>query len=492
MSKILLNKGLVMKKFLKVLMCVCLVVCTCFTLVGCKDVVWSKTTNDTTKVLEGSNGGIVLQYNGYIYFVNGTKEPTNDNVASSHVQSAIYRVKVDDAGEIYHDVEVEGKDGKETKKELNKCERLVSSIAGFESGSIYIFGDYLYYATPCSGRDDSGNYYYQRVEFRRYDLVNKNDQLLYTTKQSDDTISYAYLKKGASLNLAIFEKGPKTLKVLKIDGDVKVNFTKKEVVSAIFSQNYGENQVQDSIADQYIYYTLSYDPETESRGNRVFAITVDGKTELQLTQGNGSSVSLLSVEYGYVIYAADSTVYAQKMIDTTEELSFDDEKIVCTKQYENVIFVEGENNLIALVYENTTLRSIYWDESVNGSTSDKLVSNTIVELPASTKITFIGVDGDYVFYKTSSLIYKIKYKNIQTADDKVQVKLSTTKIDDAKEMMVPEIMDGYIYGFYTDSSAKTTYLYRINILTPMERNELDEDGEPITEVGEAELVGVKE
>ena len=57
--------------------------------------------------------------------------------------------------------------------------------------------------------------------------------------------------------------------------------------------------------------------------------------------------------------------------------------------------------------------------------------------------------------------------------------------------MASEIMNGYIYGFYTDSSAKVTYLYRINIQTPAERGEVDKEGAP-KEVGAAEFLGIKE
>ena len=48
--------------------------------------------------------------------------------------------------------------------------------------------------------------------------------------------------------------------------------------------------------------------------------------------------------------------------------------------------------------------------------------------------------------------------------------------------MAPEIVDGYVYGFYTDSNTKVTYLYRISLETPEAGQELPK----------AEFIGVKE
>ena len=89
------------------------------------------------------------------------------------------------------------------------------------------------------------------------------------------------------------------------------------------------------------------------------------------------------------------------------------------------------------------------------------------------------------------MVYKIKYQNVAEGEENYPIKLSTTTINEASELMAPEIVNGYIYGFNTDSSAKVTYLYRINIQTPKELGETEEDGTD-KEVGAAEFIGVRE
>ena len=68
-----------MKKLLKSCLAVALVVITAFSLVGCGTKL-SATTVDTSKVKTvngiSTNGGMTAIYDGYLYFVNGTK--TND------------------------------------------------------------------------------------------------------------------------------------------------------------------------------------------------------------------------------------------------------------------------------------------------------------------------------------------------------------------------------------------------------------------------------
>ena len=144
------------------------------------------------------------------------------------------------------------------------------------------------------------------------------------------------------------------------------------------------------------------------------------------------------------------------------------------------------------MFDGTWIRKISYEN--NEMVEDE--ASKIYKFGTNDKIAFIGTDGDYVIYQLTSssnssstnLIYKIKYKNIDTEnnEENYPIKLSTTKLDAASGRMAPEIIDGYIYGFYTDTAYKRTYLYRISIETPT-----NEDGSD-KEVGKAEFIGVAE
>lgn len=471
-----------MKKLFKSLLVLVLCVCTCLTFAGCGNTKWSEVTNDVSGVT--SNGGITLYHDGWVYFINGTKANEEANLKGETIQAGIYRAKADENGNILYKnfAAAQADEDEDEVKEFEKVEPVVKSLVGFDDGSIYIFGDYLYYATPCTSKNKKGTMLNGKTEFHRYDLVNGGDQTIYTTQASDDTVTYTYYKSSSSLYFVIYEKNSATLTSLEVGKNISQKFQKTEVKSALFSEkNAQEVDSKLELADHYIYFTLAADAESEyTDGVRVFQIKPDGTKETKISEGK--TITLLSVKGGKLIYSdEDDFVYAQAI---TEEMTLTPEfntNAILANKYDNFVIVEEQDGLSVVVYDNTTIRTLKYEAGV-------LVKDIQVKtFDSSDKVTFIGVDGDYVIYQLSSLVYKIDY----TEESAAEVKLSTTKIDAANGLMASEIMNGYVYGFYTDSSASVTYLYRINLETPEERGETDEDGAP-KDVGEAEFLGIKE
>ena len=452
-----------MKKVLKSIFAfmICFVSLLAFT--ACGNTNFSKTTNDTTGVV--SNGGVSVTYNGYVYFINGTKTNNKDNNTGKLIQGAIYKAQLDENGNVVKD----------------SYERVVDRLVGFKNGQIFIFGDFLYYATPCRDKNKAGEMLTGKTEFRRYDLKKNKDQLLYVSASSDDTLTYTYYKDGENLNLVVYEKTSATLKSIRIGDKVQTLFTKENVKSAIFSDNAGESKTELSLADQYIFFTLSYEENGEiQHGVRVYKIKADGTGEQKISEGE--SVTLLTIRAGRLVYSLNSYIYSAKITNGEDTLSFEIADVVCYKNYENILFLEDDANSV-LVVDNDTLRTISWKNGTQEST-------IITDFSNGDNVKFIGIDGDYLIYQYSKNVYKIKFKNA-TDDEMVETKLSTTSIDEASDLIAPEINNGYVYGMYTDSSKKQTYLYRINLKTPAERGEKDDDGKD-KEIYEAEFIGIKE
>lgn len=452
-----------MKKVLKSIFAfmICFVSLLAFT--ACGNTNFSKTTNDTTGVV--SNGGVSVTYNGYVYFINGTKTNNEDNNTGKLVQGAIYKAQLDENGNVVKD----------------SYERVVDRLVGFKNGQIFIFGDFLYYSTPCRDKNKAGEMLTGKTEFRRYDLKKNKDQLLYVSASSDDTLTYTYYKDGENLNLVVYEKTSATLKSIRIGDKVQTLFTKENVKSAIFSDNAGESKTELSLADQYIFFTLSYEENGEiQHGVRVYKIKADGTGEQKISEGE--SVTLLTIRAGRLVYSLNSYIYSAKITNGEDTLSFEIADVVCYKNYENILFLEDDSNSV-LVVDNDTLRTISWKNGTQEST-------IITDFSNGDNVKFIGIDGDYLIYLYSKNVYKIKFKNA-TDDEMVETKLSTTSIDEASDLIAPEINNGYVYGMYTDSSKKQTYLYRINLKTPAERGEKDDDGKD-KEIYEAEFIGIKE
>ena len=463
-----------MKKFLKSFLAIVICVCACLTFTACGDTVKSKTSNDTSKVM--SNGGIVLYNDGWVYFVNGSIKNTEDNIESINTQATIYRAKANARGEIEYTTKDDG-EGNLVKDKMVKVEKIVTSLVGFENGSIYVFGDYIYYATPHTGKNSSGKMLNGKTEFRRFDLVNKYDQLIYTTKKSDDTISYEYYKQGEGLYLVVYEETSKTLTSLKVDSKITKSFERKDVTSAVFSEDNAQTETSSIIgSDSFVYYTMSYDKDSVIRtGNRVFSIKPNGAKEEKLSEG--ITISLLSVHEGFLVYADEEYIYAEKITDDTEELNVNNSNIVCYSTYKDkeVIFIADSGKLAVLTCDNKNLRKIKW-------VNNELSYENIEKLDDD--VTFIGIEGDYVIYMSEGLIYKVKFQNI--TGENLNIQLSKTVFneigdDDDQTLIIPEIMNGYVYALSTEKASSTTYLYRVLI-------DMAEDAE----LENAELIGVKE
>ena len=94
------------------------------------------------------NGGHTVIKDGYMYYVNGYLESTDydqlsENKIGSVTKGAIYRTKLDSTGKLV----------KDENGFLTGTEAIVKKVVGFDKGSFYIVGDYIYYSTPHNQKD---------------------------------------------------------------------------------------------------------------------------------------------------------------------------------------------------------------------------------------------------------------------------------------------------------------------------------------------------
>lgn len=463
-----------MKKFLTSLLVAVICVVTCFSLFGCSPE-WSGFSNDTSKVT--SNSGIAVEYDGYLYFINGTKETSATANIGNIVQGAIYKVELNDDGTVNYD-------GEGDDKTLKGVSKVVNALVGFDEGSIHIFGNYLYYVTTSNRENSDAEVLFGQLEFARLDLVSGASETFYTTKTSDDTVSYAYYFNGDKVDFLVYEKNSKLLTSLSISDSISTNFVKEGVTSALFGENHGvstkttaSQKVID--ADCYIYYTVA--PEENSEfpdGNVVKYASSDGTFDEVLNEAN-ESVTLLTVRAGKLIYSVDDYIYSATINDSTRKLNYKIENVENLKNvlsyttYDNVMFVEEQDGSISLlVYDGSEIKFMSWSKDYPNLYQDVLYDFG----STSVKVEFIGFDGDYLVMTVDGIVNKMKVFN--NTDEMVPIKLTTTKFAESKELMAPEIVGDYVYGFVTESSK--TYMYRVSLADP--------EG---SEVEKAEFIGQK-
>ena len=463
-----------MKKFITSLLVAVICVVTCFSLFGCAPE-WSGFSNDTSKV--SSNSGIAVEYDGYLYFINGTKTASESANKGNITQGAIYKVKLNDDGSVNYT-------GDGDDKTLSEVSKVVNALVGFDEGSIHIFGNYLYYVTTSNRENSDAEVLFGQLEFARFDLISGASETFYTTKTSDDTVSYAYYFNGDKVDFMVYEKNSRLLTSLSISDTVSTNFVKDGVTSALFGENFGVSEKTTSAqevidADSFIYYTVN--PEENSEfpdGNVVRFATSDGSFDEVLNEAN-EKVTLLTIRAGKLIYSVDNYIYSASITSETRKLNYKIENVENLKNvlsyltYDNVMFVEETDGSISLlVYDGSEIKFISWSKSY-----PSLYEEVLYDFGStSVKIAFIGFQGDYLVMTVDGIVNKMKVFN--NTEEMVPVKLTTTKFADAKELMAPEIVGDYVYGFVTESSK--TYMYRVSLADP--------EG---SEVEKAEFIGQK-
>ncbi len=216
-----------------------------------------------------SNGGTVVRYGDYVYFINGipdyTDENGNTNVRGDVVKGGLYRAKIaenrpdPDAAEskeiaeigeaeynktndgLYDvlDFDYERRDyiqlgqytiGSETESATYvdeqgrvrqniiptndkasayyvSVEPVVNMKIGTSGydGGFWIFDGIIYFASPDTDRDSDGNVQYEKASFYSYNISNGSLNKLYTTTESNTSIPYGFYKQGKYVYLVTYE-----------------------------------------------------------------------------------------------------------------------------------------------------------------------------------------------------------------------------------------------------------------------------------------------
>lgn len=455
-----------MKKFIKSVLSVALVLVVAFSVTGCKKKI-SQTTTDTDKVMsvdgKSTNGGSTVVYNGYLYFINGTK--TNDGTsAKDNVRGGVYRVSYDE----------------ETGKLGSKYEAVVKDLVGFDGGSLYFFGDFMYYTTPSADVNYKGDTLYYKTKFMRYDLVHKKSHEIYTTKQnnSKESMSFAYYVVGDSLNLVVYESTNTTITSMKIGKEIKTNYVIENVKSCIMSENNGtcvtEGKTTD--ANNFVFYTKGHDEgDRIQTGVKVYRVS-PASNNSYLIADNGEDISLLSIRNGKLIYSANENIYAQAISGTSTDV-ISAENIANTISYEtfdNVIFIENKDGSISVLYYYADKdKKIYQMGIVDCENGINPVNTLITPLNSSEAFELVGItviseviteddeettDVDetvkqnvqYVLYIDTKQVYKLEIA--REVDGKMvyskytePIKLSTTEVVSAAGLLTAEVIGTNLY-----------------------------------------------
>ena len=375
------------------------------TLVGCAPRIELPESN----AYVSGNGGLAVQKGEYLYFVNGYTSVDDmvygDNKGGNQY-SAIYRTKLGDNNSVSYD-----EDGK-----LENCELIIDKVCGFQKTQLFIFGDYIYYATPNTEKVVSGDMMvanFKLTDFYRAKLDGSQRTHIYKTNLASDSTKFAFYKVNGceDVYLALFDG----TKLMLINCSNKIVTTICDNASSVALPEYDvynadNNQISKGASN--IYYTKSKPEEEGSSGNLICYAKIGENVE-HIIPGGNYTYSVLSATNEALVYT--KTVNSQN----------NNYVILYSYDAQNNLLLDVQNDGVLLDY--TAHSSVYLTTFENNNptgiittnASNKLVyikldaqnHRTYIQLNDEKTLTPLVVKGTYVYaYDEGSNLYQINYK----------------------------------------------------------------------------------
>ncbi len=374
------------------------------------------------------NGSLAVQKGDYLYFVNGYRDTSaigDTNHHGSVDQSAIYRVKLTQGRVTEADKKYDEDDNEifDETKSIKDVDILVPKVAGFEQSKLFIFGDYLYYATPNNLRDGTGKIKsdYLHIYRVRLDRSGSND-LIYSSEHETTKVSWTMHQVDEAVYMTILDEDHLT--VVAINGkDYKSTKVSDDVTSASLpSYSRSDEMIKD--IDKSIYFTTKvedddsttllkkYDLEEGKVAEDAVRDGVGEKYEIKGTKGNKLYYTkTISGQPGFTskVYAmstsnAETLVSAQSVGDSADIQAY---ALTDSTQETSIIYTDGSSSFFKLASQATAV---------------KFLSSNIVK-------NIVKIQGDYVYYLNESNLYKVNYTLANQTGEKVINNSDTPKGD---------------------------------------------------------------
>ena len=425
--------------------------------VGCSGDHYSKLSfdaQDTTYAVT-SQGGSAVSYGNYVYFINGTRgyedSDGKNNVWDKAIKGGLYRaellgekvtggahsdfVPATEQGEALGFVYTDGYDPLDEEIKVVTTDKISAKTVGttgYADGGIFIYDNYVFYASPNNQKDRKGNVQTTLTDFFMMPLNGGSPKKIYTTASGVDPSSsayavYKYGKKvylvvnegGTIVSIGISEKG-------KIDDTVKFEVNATGVYFPVRDTYY--NGIETDTLEDFIYFVRSATDDDETNtGSVIEMMRPDGSENIKIGM-RGRTETLEAVRDGVLFYR------------TTDNAK--NTKIAYTSLHD--ILMSGDENgdfsptyKAAQTAKDEYARNLQFDGEF-GTTISSDITATYAFRPdsQSNEVMFLGVtssainlykqDGSFtkIFGKTGTVKFvKDGYAYIKDSSDFVRVPL---------------------------------------------------------------------
>ncbi|MDE7107611.1 MAG: hypothetical protein K2O39_04735 [Clostridiales bacterium] len=282
---------------------------------------------DTTYAVT-SQGGSAVAYGNNVYFINGSRgfDDTEGkaNVWDNVVKGALYRAQLNgernanNKQEFIAQADSEGIAFKYTKdkdyfdNEINvvgttKIAPKTIGTVGYSNGGLFIYDNYVYFASPNNEKNKAGTVQTTRTDFFMMPLSGGKPTRVYTTTEKVDTSAseYAFYKYGGSVYLVVKENtNIVSVKIntgkAKADDPVTFKVNASSVyfpVKDTYYKGISTNELED-----FIYFVREVkDSDTQKAGTVIETMRPDGSENFKVSM-TGQSETIEAVRDGLLFY----------------------------------------------------------------------------------------------------------------------------------------------------------------------------------------------
>lgn len=304
-----------------------------------------------------SNGGSAVQYGKYIYFINGTRGFDDENGTANKwgnvYKGGLYRAEllgkeatreyssyfgttnikvwdteysaetglpfvsrfINDEEIIDYEIDAEGEfllddDGNKIpiyKEEERVTVELIApktiGTSGYSQGGIFIYDEWVFYASPNNLKDRDGKVQSAKTDFYRTKLDGSRTDLIYTTKNDSADAAYAFYKQNDKYYL-VSKDGSEivsvTMTAKKVNDPVVIA---EDVTSVCFpTRDVYYKGITTNGAEDFIYYNRSIrDDDSVRTGEILEVMRPDGSERFTLYAG-GTVPVMHGVNNGLFFY----------------------------------------------------------------------------------------------------------------------------------------------------------------------------------------------
>lgn len=389
-----------------------------------------------------SNGGSVVSYKGYIYFINGTTSTYEaENVFGEVVYGSVCRIAASKL-----DTVKENDFGTDEYAEALGAEVLApkavfsSNTSDARLNGIYIFNDRLFYTTPSDTLASDGSVRNTMLDIMSVKLDGTDTKRVYTL--GSNSLSVGMFETDGDA-YSLFVDGDKNLVSLNLFDGTETKVDEKVTSSAVDMQSGSIVYTKDVITEKENQGT-----EITANYNELYVVKAGQTASAKIMTGQHADgqdvsydfdVSIASASDGFVYFNLSSDAHGRDGMYRISE-SVEDKRLAdATRLYRNVLsgavaYQDG------FVYYNSTSKYVQF-------VKDGQDAKNLYYTASSPSFKFIQ-EGT-LYFEMDSALWSISLNGESNPDTLTANKL-TDKVN-ATSWLNYDILDGKVFYMYTDN-----------------------------------------